>query len=129
MGGTSWMYISGVPFEKIGMREDLGVTPAPELTSGALSLVPAVVGLWPMFLTGAYALTKRRETIAEAEQHHAVAEAVAEAQSEAAKKAKAAMEKAERDKQAAIDREVKKALKEAEEARLKAETPADPSEQ
>jgi len=129
MGGTSWMYISGVPFEKIGMREDLGVTPAPELTSGALSLVPAVVGLWPMFLTGAYALTKRREKIAEEEQHHAVAEAVAEAQSEAAKKAKAAMEKAERDKQAAIDREVKKALKEAEEARLKAETPADPSEQ
>ncbi|ACU88693.1 sulfate respiration complex iron-sulfur protein HmcB [Desulfomicrobium baculatum] len=129
MGGTSWMYISGVPFEKIGMREDLGVTPAPELTSGALSLVPAIVGLWPMFLTGAYALTKRREKIAEEEQHHAVAEAVAEAQAEAAKKAKAAMDKAERDKQAAIDREVKKALKEAEEARLKAETPADPSEQ
>ena len=129
MGGTSWMYISGVPFEKIGMREDLGVTPAPELTSGALSLVPAIVGLWPMFLTGAYALTKRREKIAEEEQHHAVAEAVAEAQAEAAKKTKAAMDKAERDKQAAIDREVKKALKEAEEARLKAETPADPSEQ
>lgn len=129
MGGTSWMYISGVPFEKIGMREDLGVTPAPELTSGALSLVPAIVGLWPMFLTGAYALTKRREKIAEEEQHHAVAEAVAEAQAEAAKKAKAAMDKAERDKQAAIDREVKKALKEAEEARLKAEAPAEPSEQ
>ena len=129
MGGTSWVYISGVPFEKIGMREDLGVTPAPELTSGALSLVPAIVGLWPMFLTGAYALTKRREKIAEEEQHHAVAEAVAEAQAEAAKKTKAAMDKAEREKQAAVDREVKKALKEAEEARLKAQTPADPSEQ
>jgi Fe-S-cluster-containing dehydrogenase component len=129
MGGTSWVYISGVPFEKIGMREDLGVTSAPELTSGALSLVPAIVGLWPMFLTGAYALTKRREKIAEEEQHHAVAEAVAEAQAEAAKKTKAAMDKAEREKQAAVDREVKKALKEAEEARLKAQTPADPSEQ
>jgi len=129
MGGTSWVYISGVPFEKIGMREDLGVTAAPELTSGALSLVPAIVGLWPMFLTGAYALTKRREKIAEEEQHHAVAEAVAEAQAEAAKKTKAAMDKAEREKQAAVDREVKKALKEAEEARLKAQTPADPSEQ
>ena len=129
MGGTSWVYISGVSFEKIGMREDLGVTSAPELTSGALSLVPAIVGLWPMFLTGAYALTKRREKIAEEEQHHAVAEAVAEAQAEAAKKTKAAMDKAEREKQAAVDREVKKALKEAEEARLKAQTPADPSEQ
>ena len=39
------------------------------------------------------------------------------------------MDKAERDKQAAVDREVKKALKDAEEARLKAETPAEPSEQ
>jgi hypothetical protein len=129
MGGTSWLYISGAPFEKIGLREDLGVTPAPEFTSGALSVVPAIVGLWPVFLTGAYALTKRREKIAEEEQHHAVAAAVAEAQEEAAKKAKAAMDKAERDKQAAIDREVKKALKEAEEARSKADAPAEPGEQ
>jgi hypothetical protein len=129
MGGTSWLYISAAPFEKIGLREDLGITPAPEFTSGALSVVPAIVGLWPVFLTGAYALTKRREKIAEEEQHHAVAAAVAEAQEEAAKKAKAAMDKAERDKQAAIDREVKKALKEAEEARSKADAPAEPGEQ
>lgn len=129
MGGTSWMYISAAPFKEIGMREDLGITPAPKFTSGALSVVPAIVGLWPVFLTGAYALTKRREKIAEEEQHHAVAQAVAEAKEEAAKKAKAAMEKAERDKQAAIDREVKKALKEAEEARLKADAPAEPGEQ
>ena len=38
------------------------------------------------------------------------------------------MDKAEKDKQAAIDREVKKALKEAEEARRKAES-ADSEEQ
>lgn len=128
MGGTSWLYLSGVSFEKIGMREDLGVTPAPEFTSGALGVVPAIVGLWPVFLTGAYALTKRREKIAEEEQHHAVAEAVAEAEAEGAKKLKAAMDKAERDKQAAIDREVKKALKDAEEARKKADD-ADAGEQ
>jgi Fe-S-cluster-containing dehydrogenase component len=128
MGGTSWLYISGAPFAQIGLREDLGVTPAPEFTSGPLGVVPAIVGLWPVFLTGAYALSKRKDKIAEEEQHHAVAEAVAEAQAEAAKKAKAAMDKAERDKQAAIDREVKKALKEAEEARKKAES-ADAGEQ
>ena len=40
MGGTSWLYITGAPFEQIDMRTDLGVTPAPEFTSGALSLVP-----------------------------------------------------------------------------------------
>jgi len=128
MGGTNWLYISGVPFEKIGLREDLGVTSAPELTSGALSVVPAIVGMWPVFLTGAYALTKRKEKIADEEQRHAVAEAVAATEAEAAQKLKAAMDKAEKDKQAAVDREVKKALKEAEEARKKAES-ADSEEQ
>ncbi len=61
MGGTNWLYISNAPFSEIGMREDLGVTPAPELTSGALSLVPIVAGLWPVLLMGIYAITKRKE--------------------------------------------------------------------
>jgi hypothetical protein len=63
MGGTNWLYLSNVPFSEIGMREDLGVTPAPELTSGALSVVPLVAGLWPVFLTGIYAMSKRKEII------------------------------------------------------------------
>lgn len=63
MGGTSWLYLSSVPFSDIGMREDLGVTPAPELTSGALSVVPLVAGLWPVFLMGIYAISKRKEII------------------------------------------------------------------
>lgn len=121
MGGTSWLYISGVPFSQLGMREDLGITPAPEFTSGALSVVPAVVGLWPVFLTGAYALTKRKEKIAQEEQQHAVAEAVADTEAQAATKLKAALDKAERDKQAAVDKAVKQALKEADEARKQAE--------
>ncbi|MDA8139546.1 MAG: 4Fe-4S dicluster domain-containing protein [Desulfobacteraceae bacterium] len=63
MGGTSWLYLSGVPFSQVGMREDLGVTPAPELTFGALSVVPIVAGLWPVLLTGIYAISKRKEII------------------------------------------------------------------
>ena len=47
----------------IGMREDLGVTPAPKLTAGALSAVPMVVGLWPVLLGGIYAINKRKEKI------------------------------------------------------------------
>ena len=50
MGGTSWLYIAGAPFSELGMREDLGVTPAPALTAGALGAVPIVVGLWPVLL-------------------------------------------------------------------------------
>jgi formate dehydrogenase iron-sulfur subunit len=61
MGGTSWLYLSPVPFSQIGMREDLGTTPAPKLTSGALSIVPMVAGLWPVLLMGVYAITKHKE--------------------------------------------------------------------
>ncbi len=43
MGGTNWLYLSAVPFKEVGMREDLGITPAPKLTSGALLGVPIVV--------------------------------------------------------------------------------------
>jgi formate dehydrogenase iron-sulfur subunit len=63
MGGTNWLYLSGVPFSELHMREDLGVTPAPDLTSGALSVVPIVAGLWPVLLMGIYAINKRKEII------------------------------------------------------------------
>jgi hypothetical protein len=72
MGGTSWLYLSGVPYEEVDMREDLGVKPASELTAGALSTVPMIVGLWPVLLTGIYAITKRSEKIAKREQEAAI---------------------------------------------------------
>ncbi|MEX1329623.1 MAG: sulfate respiration complex iron-sulfur protein HmcB, partial [Desulfobacterales bacterium] len=59
MGGTSWLYLSSVPFKDVGLREDLGVTPAPKLTAGALNVVPMVVGLWPVLLVGIYAINQR----------------------------------------------------------------------
>ncbi len=67
MGGTSWLYLSNVPFSRIGMREDLGITPAPQLTSGALSMVPMVAGLWPVLLMGVYAISKRKDANAKQE--------------------------------------------------------------
>jgi len=73
MGGTSWLYVSGAPFKALGMREDLGIKPAPELTAGALSSVPIIVGLWPVLLAGIYAVSKRKEKIAQTEQEQAVA--------------------------------------------------------
>ena len=116
MGGTSWLYLSGVPFEQLGLREDLGVTPAPQLTKGALGAVPMVVGLWPVFLTGVYAMSKRKEKIAAEELKNAVDFAVEQANGEAAEKLVATMEKAAKDKEAAIEKEVKKAVEEAEKA-------------
>lgn len=110
MGGTSWLYLTSAPFGAVGMREDLGTAAAGQLTSGALGAVPMVVGLWPVLLTGIYAITKRKEKIAARERSEAVQAAVAQARDEAQTQLKAAMEKAEKDKTDAIEREVKKAL-------------------
>ena len=130
MGGTSWLYLSGVPFESIGMRMDLGITPAPELTAGALGAVPMVVGLWPVLLTGIYAMSKRRDKIAAEEKARAVAAAQAEAEAQAAARLNAAMEKADKDKAAAVEKAVKEALaaeaKAREEAQVAVEAPDAP---
>ena len=113
MGGTSWLYLSGVPFDQIGMREDLGIKPAPELTSGALAAVPIVVGLWPVLLTGIYAISKRKDRIAEAEKADAVAVAQAEARKVLDARVEQERTKAAKNQEMAIQREVQKALAEA----------------
>ena len=113
MGGTSWLYVTGVPYQAIGMREDLGNTPAPKLTAGALSGVPVVVGLWPVLLTGIYAMSKRKEKIAAQEQEDAVAAALEQAQVEAETKLAQAMQKAQKEKETAIEKAIRQALAEA----------------
>jgi len=113
MGGTSWLYLSAVPFKDIGMREDLGITPAPALTAGVLNAVPMVIGLWPVLLTGIYAINKRNQKVAAAEQKTAVADALDQAKQEAEAALSEALTKAEKEKAEAIEKEVKKALEEA----------------
>ncbi|OGP57481.1 MAG: hypothetical protein A2V65_04920 [Deltaproteobacteria bacterium RBG_13_49_15] len=110
MGGTSWLYISGVPFREIGLREDLGVQSAPQLTSGPLASVPVVVGLWPVLLTGIYAISKRKDKIAEEEKNDQVARVIADAKKDMENKLAAQKDKLNQEKQAAINLEVKKAL-------------------
>ncbi len=110
MGGTSWLYLSGRSYEKIGMREDLGVTPAPKFTEGILGAVPIVVGLWPVLLTGIYAVSKRKDKVAKEEQSQAVAEAVTQAESQADAKLKKALVLAKKEKEMTVKKEVKKAL-------------------
>jgi hypothetical protein len=126
MGGTSWLYLSNVPFKDVGLREDLGVTAAPKLTKGALGAVPMVVGLWPVLLTGIYAMSQRKEKVASEDKAEAVstavAAAVAAANDESAQKLADALANAEKEKATAIENEVKKALEEAAKAQ---ETPAE----
>lgn len=61
VGGTCMLYISGVPFEQVGFRTDLGTTPYPMYTKGFLWSVPLVLILWPALLGGVYIFTKSRE--------------------------------------------------------------------
>jgi len=110
MGGTSWLYIAGQPFETLGLREDLGTAPAGQLTSGALGAVPMVIGLWPVLLTGIWAINQRKEKIAAQEQAQAVAAAKAESAAQAEARLKAALEKAAKENAATVAREIKKAL-------------------
>jgi biopolymer transport protein ExbB/TolQ len=99
------------------MREDLGVTPAPALTAGALGAVPIVVGLWPVLLTGIYAVSKRKDKIAQEEQANAVAQAVAASKEESAGELQKVLAMKEKEKEKAIDMAVKKALEEEAKAR------------
>lgn len=123
MGGTAWMYLSGIPFSDIGMREDLGTTSAPELTAGPLAAVPIVVGLWPVLLTGVWAINKRKEKIAAQEQAAAVQAAKDQAAQEKTKALEALQQKLAKEKETAVAAEVKKALEEAEQKAQQAEAP------
>ncbi|MDJ0783237.1 MAG: 4Fe-4S dicluster domain-containing protein [Desulfosarcinaceae bacterium] len=133
MGGTNWLYLAGEPFENLGLRTDLGTTSAPKLTSGALGAVPIVVGLWPVLLTGVYAMNKRKEKLAAEAQAAAVAAAesaaaqtLTEAKEKAAADQKAALEKLKGEHEKAVAEAVEKAVSDAlAEAAAKADSPAD----
>jgi formate dehydrogenase iron-sulfur subunit len=63
VGGTGYLYISGVPFEQIGFRTDLGTTSYPEFSKGFLYSVPIVLLLWPAFLIGVNTITSRKDEL------------------------------------------------------------------
>ncbi|MCK5125101.1 MAG: 4Fe-4S dicluster domain-containing protein [candidate division Zixibacteria bacterium] len=117
VGGTNWLYISEEPFEELGMRTDLGITPAPELTSGALAMVPVIIGMWPVLLGGIYVINRRKDIIAKKEKEDAVAEMKAVTTAEGEEKVKKAKEQALKQQGFAVKREVKKALEEAAKAK------------
>jgi formate dehydrogenase iron-sulfur subunit len=51
-GGTSWLYLAGVPFEELGFPTDVGETPYPNLTTSFLYSVPMVLTLAPTLMLG-----------------------------------------------------------------------------
>ncbi len=63
-GGTSWLYLSDVPFASLTLPTDVARKSYPEMADGALSAVPFVVTLWPPLLMGLYTFSKRRDDVA-----------------------------------------------------------------
>jgi Fe-S-cluster-containing dehydrogenase component len=63
-GGTSWLYIGDVPFEKLALRTGMPETVYPGLVAGALGAPPFVMTLWPPLLMGLTMFSKRRDDVA-----------------------------------------------------------------
>jgi formate dehydrogenase iron-sulfur subunit len=66
-GGTSWLYISAVPFEELGFPTNVGTRPYPEYTEMALDSVPPMIVGGGTVLAGLYLLWKRKAEVAEKE--------------------------------------------------------------
>lgn len=120
-GGTSWLTLSGVPFKRLDLPENMSHKPLPEFITGFLSVVPLVLGIYPGLLLAIYAFSKRKEKLARQEKESAVAEALAAADGETKKKLQEAAERAKKDKERAVQQAVKKALTEAKAAAEKKE--------
>ena len=66
-GGTGVLMISGVPFEKMGLKAKLTDEPPAMRTWQVLSNIPDFVAVWGVFLYGVHWITARRDTVAQHE--------------------------------------------------------------
>lgn len=60
-GGTSWLYLSPVPFEKIGFNPDISDEPVLDGVKNFLAIVPMVLTIWPALFAGFHLLATRKE--------------------------------------------------------------------
>lgn len=63
VGGTNWLYLSGVPFDQVGFPTNLPSKPLIEETKGFLGAVPVVLTAWPALFGTIYAALRHREEI------------------------------------------------------------------
>ncbi len=61
VGGTNWLYLSDVPFERLDFQTDLPSQPLIEETKGFLAAVPVVLTAWPALFGTIYAALRHRE--------------------------------------------------------------------
>jgi ferredoxin len=59
-GGTGWLYVSKMPFDKLGFPENIGTTSYPKLTKDFLSMVNLTLVSWPALLGGFYMASHKK---------------------------------------------------------------------
>lgn len=69
VGGTSWLYLSGVPFDQVGFDTTLQKEPIINNVKDFLGTVPMVLAIWPALFTGFHLLAKRKGEHAEDHDH------------------------------------------------------------
>lgn len=60
VGGTNWLYISGVPFEQLGFPTNLPKKPLGELSKGYLSTVPVIFTTFPVLFGAVYSMVRHK---------------------------------------------------------------------
>lgn len=60
-GGTSWLYLSPVPFEEAGFDTDVPKQPIINYVKDFLAIVPMVLTIWPGLFAGFYLLARRKQ--------------------------------------------------------------------
>ncbi len=61
VGGTSWLYLSKVPFDQVGFDTTLGNDPIISNVKEFLGTVPMVLSIWPALFTGFHLLSTRKQ--------------------------------------------------------------------
>ncbi|MGV1098265.1 4Fe-4S dicluster domain-containing protein [Thiovibrio sp. JS02] len=61
VGGTAWLYLSDVPFDRIGFDTHLGNQPIINYVKEFLTVVPMVLTIWPALFTGFHLLSNRKD--------------------------------------------------------------------
>ena len=64
-GGTSWLYLSPVPFEQAGFDMMVPHRPILHYVKDFLAVVPMVLTIWPGLFAGIYLLTGQLQRSAE----------------------------------------------------------------
>lgn len=60
-GGTSWLYLSPVPFDKVGFNPAISNEPILNGVKSFLAIVPMVLTIWPALFAGFHLLATRKE--------------------------------------------------------------------